>query len=227
MQNSQKQTAKLFLLVMAFLLTACSTVRSVVPSIVPSPVRTIHGLDQDKQDWQAGNFHQIADRNMACKTSDEGCSQRHLIKGDACFRVQGYECAVTHLNLGIEQTAQWGEGLDLNRAQTYINLLESLRAVQDTKKGKEADAITKQLFQTSERFLAVELNHPAGVYFLNGAKFTLLRKEFLHPTDTSRLCRDVNGMINALQQVGDTQYAANVKQLLSDITGAKRTVSGC
>ena len=116
----------------ALLLTACGTVGQ---------------LNKTKKHWHKQDYQWIAEQEISCKPSEQGCNQLHLLKGDACFRLAKqdvdppthYPCSAKHLALGIEQTREWQlKDLDLNRAQTYENLCESLRQWQDLERGQRA-----------------------------------------------------------------------------------------
>lgn len=197
-------------------------------------------LGKFKAHWNEKDYAWIAEQEVACTASEEGCNQLHLLKGDACFRLakQGiearthYACAATHLETGIQQTTDWRlEGLDLNRAQTSENLCEALREWQDLEQGDAAEGITRRRLAAAQAFLAAEPTHPAAVYFLNSARFTLLRKELLHPVDAGALCGRLSEILRALDQAGPsargTRYEANFERLRADVAGAKQTVAGC
>jgi hypothetical protein len=197
-------------------------------------------LGKFKAHWNEQDYAWIAEQEVACTASEEGCNQLHLLKGDACFRVakQGvearthYACAATHLETGIAMTANWqAEGLNLNRAQTYENLCEALRERQDLEQGEAAEGITGRLLATAQAFLAAEPAHPGAVYFLNSARFTLLRKELLHPADAGALCGKLNELLRALDGAGPgargTRYEASFQKLRADVAGAKGAVAGC
>jgi hypothetical protein len=197
-------------------------------------------LEKTKKHWSDGDFAWIAEQEVTCQASEEGCNQLHLLKGDACFRLakQGvdartsYECAATHLEIGIQQTTNWQLGdLDLNRAQTYENLCEALRQWQDMERGDGANRITQRLLNTAQEFLTVEPENLAAIYFLSSAQFTTLRRELLHPDDSRALCGKLNEILQALDKAmpraQGTRYEATYYRLRSDVVGAKQTVAGC
>ena len=108
----------------------------------------IYQLKQFKDHSARSDWAWVAQQPVTCAASSDGCNQLHLIKGDACYRLakQGaeprahYQCAADELETGIAQTKVWREsGLDLNRAQTYENLCESLRNLQDMERGAAAE----------------------------------------------------------------------------------------
>ncbi|MBI1925581.1 hypothetical protein HYR99_15175 [Candidatus Poribacteria bacterium] len=221
-------------------LVACRTV--IEPTINP----VISDLRQAKEHWKQGDYAWNAAQEISCTESQEGCNQLHLIKGDACFRLAKqaeaenkkpearahYECAVTHLEIGIQQTTNWQLGeLDLNRPQTYENLCEALRNWQDMERGDTANQITQRLLKTAQDFRTAEPGNLGAIYFLNSARFTLLRRELLQPRDTRALCEKLNEIIQALDEgvprVGGTRYEANYHRLRLDVEGAKQTVPGC
>lgn len=204
-------------------------------------------LKQFKAHLNKADYQWIADQEITCQSSDEGCNQFYLIKGDACFRLAKksarageseeqekktrgyYKCAVTHLEKGISQTSDWEVAGD--RSQYYENLCESLRGWQDLSWGNKAKELTKRLLKTSELFRTVESGHPAASYFYNSSRFTLLRKELLYQTDPPSLCKKLNQIIQDLEdempETKGSRYEANFQRILSDVKGAKQTVSGC
>ncbi len=197
-------------------------------------------LDTLKQKSNAGDYVSVAQESVSCEEVDDVCGQAHLIKGDACFRLakqqndpeKHYDCAATELDKGIRYTKTWEQGgAHLNRPQTYANLCESLRASQDMMSGARADQLTQRLLDASQRFLAAEPGNPAAVYYNTSARYTQLRPEILHPRNPQGLCRDLNGLVSALDTASPraqgTDYQANFARLQSDINGVKRTIAGC
>jgi hypothetical protein len=197
-------------------------------------------LGKAKEHWAKQDYEWIAKQDVTCEPSDDGCNQRHLIKGDACYRLaksgkeaeKNYECAMSQLETGIAQTRDWKlNDLDLNRAQTYENLCESIRNLQDMKKGAEADALTGRLVYTSQAFLSVEPGNLAGVYFLNSARFSMLTKCRNHPEKCPELCDNLKAVDNEIMQVMPkaevSKYMDNFHRLHMDITGTKRSIAGC
>lgn len=200
----------------------------------------LKGLKKAKADWEKQDYAAIATMEVSCKPSDQGCNQLHLIKGDACFRLAKkgveaaahYGCAANHLKIGIAQTADWRMGdLNLNRAQSHENLLESLRLWQDTKQGAEAEQITRELVASAQAFLEVEPGHLAGIYFLNSGEYALLRAELLRQTNPPQLCADLKRILQSLAasepKAHGTKYAPNITRLRADVSAAKTTVTGC
>lgn len=215
----------------------CSSVLLAILLVACGAVGT---LKKFKERSSAADYAWIAQQDITCTAKDDGCNQLHLIKGDACLRLaeQGneprahYECAATELQTGIDQTKEWQLGeLNLNRAQTYENLCESLRHWQDLERGAGADQLTKRLADTAQRFLDAEPNNLAAIYFLNRARFTLLDSELLHPHDPQGLCRKLNAILQdvtaAEPRARGTRYAPNYTLMVSELKAAKRTVPGC
>ncbi len=197
-------------------------------------------LDTLKTKSNAGDFASVAQETINCEEVDDVCGQSHLVKGDACFRLakqqqdpaQHYDCAATELDKGIKFTKTWEQGgAHLNRPQTYANLCESLRALQDMARGAQADQLTQRLLDASQRFLKAEPGSPAAVYYNVSARYTQLRPEILHPRNPQGLCRDLNELTGALDttlpRAQGTDYQANFTRLQSDITSVKRTIAGC
>ncbi|NOZ25357.1 MAG: hypothetical protein GXO94_04605, partial [Nitrospirae bacterium] len=169
---------------------------------------TAVSLKKAKKHWSRNDFEWLAGMEVECKPSDEGCNQLHLMKGDACYRLakagkeplKHFECAATSLERGIRETRQWRlEDLDLNRAQTYENLCESLRELQFMKKGVESEEVTRKLRLTAEEFLASEPGSVAAVYFLNKARLVGLADCLNRPDSCPRLCREIESMVSDLR----------------------------
>jgi hypothetical protein len=201
---------------------------------------TVSQLSTLKEHWGKEDNEWIAKQEITCKPADNGCSQLHLIQGDACYRLAKagkdakihYECAVKHLETGIAQTKDWKlDGLDLNRAQTYENLCESVRNLQDLESGAAADQLTKKLVDISQDFLTDEPGNLAGIYFLNSARYTILRSCLIHPENCPSLCANLQAIESELNQARDraevSKYMENFHRLHADIDGGKRSVPGC
>ncbi|MBI4596735.1 MAG: hypothetical protein HY730_10250, partial [Candidatus Tectomicrobia bacterium] len=104
-------------------------------------------LSQFKKHYDSQEYTWIAEQEVSCSPSEEGCNQLHLIKGNACYELathgqsplRYFECSATHLEMGIDQTRQWQlEKFNLNRPQNHENLGESLRRWRDLEKGAKA-----------------------------------------------------------------------------------------
>ena len=201
---------------------------------------TVSQLSSVKEHSGKGDYDWIAQQEITCKAADDGCNQLHLIQGDACYRLAKagrdakvrYTCAVNQLETGIAQTTEWQlDGLDLNRAQTYENLCESVRNLQNLESGAAADELTRKLVNTSQAFLAVEPGNLAGIYFLNSARYTMLRSCLLHPDNCPSLCANLQAIGKELDQVMDraevSKYMENFHRLHADIDGGKKSVPGC
>ncbi|GEM_PF-3480479 len=226
--SAQNKRQRIFigLLCVPFLFAACNP--------------ALKGLKTAKADFEKQDYAALAATDISCESSDKGCNQLHLIKGDACFRLskkgvdpaKHYACAVTHLETGIAQTRDWQmKDLNLNRAQTYENLLESIRLLQDTKKGAAARQLTEKLVNTAQAFLRIEPGHLGGIYFLNSGAYTLLRSELLRQSNPQKLCVDLNRILQSLKNnepgTSGTKYAPNYERLRLDVNAAKGTVTGC
>ena len=219
--------ATLIVLLGTLVLAACGT-------------STLRHLDEDKVSSGKKDFVALAQQDISCKPTDSGCNQRHLIKGDACFRLakqadgtkDRFLCAVDHLGLGIQQTSNWREGeIDLNRAQTHENLLESLRLLQDMERGQEATARARQLMEQAKTFLSVEPGNLAGIYFLSSARLSLLQPQlFLTPVPT-QVCGEFKSILTDLQgaepRASGTRYEPNYRQLILDVSGTRAAVPAC
>jgi hypothetical protein len=188
-----------------------------------------------------GDYRKIAAERVVCAPSDEGCNQLHLIKGDACYRLakQGvepkahYQCAVDELSKGLDQTREWrSNGLDLDRAQTYANLCESLANLQDMEKGEAATRLSQRLLATGQAFRATEpQGNVAAVYYINSARYALLQPGIIQSTDPAAACRALKTIQIELEEVAPgatgTPYQQNYRQLQLDIAKIRQTIDGC
>ncbi len=200
---------------------------------------SVVSLKKAKKHWSQNDLEWLAGMEVECKPSDEGCNQLHLIKGDACYRLakagksplEHFECAAAHLERGIRETRQWRlEDLDLNRAQTYENLCESLRELQFMKKGGESEEVTRKLRLAAEEFLASEPGSVAAVYFLNIARLVELEDCLNRPASCPGLCREIEAMISdledALPKAQGTRYERNVQHLYRQVL-TEQGLAGC
>jgi len=196
------------------------------------------GKFKDHSDNQ--DYSWIASQDFSCQASDECCNQLHLVKGDACYRLakakqnekDNYRCAVRELEIGIAQTKQWEvDHLNLNRAQVYENLCESIRNLQDLETGAAAEQLAQKLLATSQTFLSLEPGNLAAVYYLSSAKFSLLRPCVLHPENCPTLCQNLKAIDTELERsmpdAVQTKYRENFRRLHLDIDGAKRSLAEC
>jgi hypothetical protein len=212
----------------------------IIVSFLLQGCETLSQLGKTKDHWADNDYEWIAKQDISCKVSDEGCNQLHLMKGDACYRLakdgkdvtKNYQCAVTELETGIAQTKEWKlDSLDLSRAQSYENLCEAIRNLEDLETGLRAEEMSIKLLDTTRAFLAVEPGNLAGIYFLNSARYTLLRGCLIHPENCPGLCENlqaIEGQLNeAMPRAKGTNYRDNFHRLQRDIEGAKRSLSGC
>lgn len=224
--NRLKSYRTIFLLVLSLLLFSCSS--------------TLTGLKEAKEYHRKGEYKLAAGMELSCGAADEGCNQLHLIKGDACFRLakggdspkMNYECAVAGLKQGIAMTTQWTSGdFVLPRAQSYENLCESLKGLQDLEKGAAAENITRELKKIAGEFASAEPGHPAAAYYKWTADFTLMRRCLLHPDQCPSVCADMGsiaaGVSEGMKKGAGTRYEENYRRLLSDIEMAKKSLRGC
>lgn len=218
------------LLVLVVLLAGCGT---------PKQVK------QFKEAAAAGQYQELAEREVTCKPKAAGCNQLHLIKGDACFRMakqgvnpeQHYNCAVKHLDMGIKQTKKWELGeLNLDRAQTYENLVESLRNLQDLQRGGQARATGAQFLKIAETFEREEPKHFGAIYFAAKARMRELQPQLLRITTENRspLCRRLKTIRAPVARVladppaeNWSRYEQNYRRLDRELTLAQRLVPNC
>jgi len=173
-------------------------------------------LKSMKDAHQQGRYGEVADRAVDCDAGDDRCNQMHLLKGDACYvlgrraeaaerdstaRVR-FECADTHLGIGIEQTeadaVDWAvAGKD--RTQWYTNRAESLRQLQDLQSGDAARTISKQLLDFGQAFREVDPKTAAPYFYVATARYALVQPQLIdaQPGDTD-VCDELNGIRTVL-----------------------------
>lgn len=197
---------------------------------------TVSQLDKAKDLGEAGEYEQIAAFNIECAAGEQGCNQLHLIKGDACLRlaqreensVRYYDCAITHLSTGIDQTR--GKTTPIGSLETYYeNLLEALRQRQDLARSlAESAPFTEQLASRAGRFQAAYPDSPAGPFYQASARLTMVLNRLTSGGNSAVICRELNDILNDLATVDDPgRYAANLRRLRNDIRGARATIAGC
>jgi hypothetical protein len=192
---------------------------------------TVQPLKKAKALAGQHDYAALADIEIKCNASCEGCNQLHLLKGDACYRLAKadqapephYRCAAEELMEGIRQTRDWQmENFNLNRTQTYINLCEAQRNRRDLLSGSEADAVNTQLLTSAQAFLDAEPGHPCGRYFESNAQYAQLHKCLLHPENCPVLCSQLQEMRRSLEQTAAGACAAQISNLKADIQGAEQ-----
>jgi hypothetical protein len=199
-------------------------------------------LDKSKELWAQEDFQAIVAEEARCEPGAEGCNQLHLIRGDACYRVakqgvdkeRNFTCAVAELQEGMRQTTQWEfMGLDLNEPQTYENLCESLRNLQDLQKGKEARSTGARLLSTAEEFKQSYPEHLAAIYFVSKARFRTLQPALLHADDGNRgeLCGRVGELAveieGAMSRARGSRYDVIYRQFETELAGVRDNILKC
>jgi hypothetical protein len=211
----------------------------------PAPLRQLQAF---KEHAAATDFQWIATQEVQCQAETAGCNQLYLIKGDACFRlakqrrdeVKNYTCAADHLEAGIRLTTQWPQdSLDLNQTQTYENLCEALRNVQDVQQGTAAAATGERLRTAAETFARLEPQHPGAVYYVAKARLRALQPALLQVNDATRprLCQNVAQLLEPVDAVIAhaaqhppalwSRYEANYRLLKGELTTVQRAILAC
>lgn len=197
-------------------------------------------LGKAKEHWNRQDFRWLAEQQICCAASDDGCNQLYLLKGDACFRLakQGqeprkhYPCAAANLEAGAKNTRQWQmETFNLNRPQTYENLCESYRNWRDLEKGGTADEVNRLLVSNAQQFLTLEPGNLAAIYLLNNGDYAGLHACLLHPEACPSLCRDLTMIVQDLEQAlpraRASKYEANYQQLLREVSKDQQLLPNC
>lgn len=212
---------------------------------------TVKQLKGFKEHSAAQQYSWIADQEVKCEAKKAGCNQLHLIMGDACFnlakqatakadKIQLYRRAADELATGIAQTSKWESGkLNLDRSQTYENLCESLRNLQDLQEGEAARAVGERLLETAETFFNLAPQSLAATYFFSKARFRKIQPALLEVTEanSAQICTQLNSlqkMLDASMQrakaASDPLWARYEQPYfvhLGELKLAKKTIAGC
>ena len=148
-------------------------------------------LKSFKQHHKEGDYAWIANQSFECNKSNETCGQFHLIKGNACYHMakqsdslRYYECAVHHLENGINMTSEWTNANE--RDQYYENLCESLRNLQDMQKDAKGNATLVKFVEWAEKYLVTAEKEYEPVFFYAKAKLRSMEPGLLIVDDDTR-----------------------------------------
>jgi hypothetical protein len=201
-----------------------------------------------KEHTAAADYQWLAAQEVQCQPQAAGCNQLYLIKGDACFRLakqkldeaKNYTCAADHLETGIGSTTQWQQdSLNLDRAQTYENLCEALRNLQDLQQGDVAAATGERLRTAAEKFAQIEPEHLGAIYYVAKARLRALQPALLKANDATRplLCQNVAQLLEPVDAVMAraalqppalwSRYEANYRLLKGELTTVQRAILTC
>ena len=222
----------------------CKRSGAALATAVPFLVLLLAGcspLQQFKSHWSDQDYRWIAARQIECSPAEPECSQLHLIKGDACYRLASrrgpqqrsyLKCAATHLARGIRMTESWQVGsLDLERTRTYINLCETLRSLRDMRTGASAERAARELLRTARELRSLEPDHPASVYYAGSARYALLQPELLDPSHPGQACAELRSILNDLRGAApgarNTEFEPLLQRLRLDVRGAMQTLPDC
>lgn len=185
------------------------------------------------------NWQEIAAAEVDCKADDQACSQLHLLKGDACFRLakqnadslKNYQCAAEQLELGIQQTPDWNtaEAEIGERAQYFENWCESLRLLRSEQiNTAAATPYNEKLLGCAREFLKAPGDlKPAATFFLHNAELAKIRFRI----DETGSCQAIKQLqqneAQAALQAAQSRYADHHRRLLNDIAGIKASIPAC
>ncbi len=229
------------MLMIVFIITGCATIKQ---------------LKEFKNYHKKGEFESIFEEEIICKPTQDGCNQLHLIKGDTCWNLAKaagkdpniskekellyLECAVKELQMGIDMTDQWKlDKLGLNKPQTYENLFQAMRLLQDKQHGKDAEKTNKDLLKRTEQYLAVESGNIPALYFNYWAQFNKILPDLLKNggKKNRRRCNRLNEIQTGLEEFifkhyGDEsqiwkRYESNIKLLSGNVITWKNILKDC
>ena len=158
-----------------------------------------------------------------------------------CATIKLYlECAVKELQMGIDMTDQWKlDKLGLNKPQTYENLFQAMRLLQDKQHGKDAEKTNKDLLKRTEQYLAVESGNIPALYFNYWAQFNKILPDLLKNggKKNRRRCNRLNEIQTGLEEFifkhyGDEsqiwkRYESNIKLLSGNVITWKNILKDC
>jgi hypothetical protein len=191
---------------------------------------TLPELDEVQQDFNQGEFKQVADHRIECKDDQAGCNKLHLIKGEACLQLAtppqsetGYlDCAVENLETGIALTRDW-EQINIDPARPYGDLAEALRLRRDeATSGASAQADFKALKATAAGFAQTVPGHVGAVYWTQLVAFEEAKR--LVGTSACPALADADARLQAaLPRVQETsRYAQPYRALLAGLAAERR-----
>jgi len=204
-------------------------------------------LQAFKKHAASADYPWIATQEVTCGAAEEGqpqssasttegCNQLHLIKGDAHFRLakqgvdpeRNYQLAALHLERGIALTTEWQVGgRDLNRTQTYENLCEALRNLQDLSRGAAAAAAGERYLKAAEEFHRLDAENPAAVFFVAQARFRKMQPSIVEPGERRQELIEAMDRLIALvdSALPGGRYEQNLRLLRGSLTTVRDSLA--
>jgi hypothetical protein len=133
-------------------------------------------LSQFQRHAERGDHLWIAAQAVPCRKASDGCGQRHLIKGDACFRLAKmgrdpavhFACAADELAKGLALKPFWeAPGVQL---QYQENLCESLKRLQGLQSDEAAEQTLDRLMKAAKALYQLTPESLPAVYYLASAR---------------------------------------------------------
>lgn len=146
--------------------------------------KSVSLINETKQWHDAGEYSKVADIDIECSSSDDGCNQLYLLKGDACFRLaknatandvkeKQYTCATNNIFNGIDMTTSWSD-VNTSREQFYENGLEAARLRADFSNGQEYELV---LAKRSQEYLRIAPNSAGAQYYSDRSNYFLMTQQ--------------------------------------------------
>jgi hypothetical protein len=212
----------------------CAALCLLLTSCSPS----IRQLQSFKEFAAQGNWQRIAAEDIVCKREDDACSQLHLIKGDACYRLakqhdnpqKELRCAAEELELGIQWTSDWNSTeVTGNRGQYQENWCESLRLMRSEQTSSTAAIpYNEKMLVCARGFAQISGQHQhVATYFLHNAELAAIRFNIHSPGSCQALLRLQEKETAAAEQAALSPYAHHHQRLLNDIVGIRTSLPGC
>jgi hypothetical protein len=168
-------------------------------------------LSAFKQHAGRGEDAWIAAQNVDCTDVSDDCSQRHLIKGDACFRLAGtgmaaeenYSCAAESIERGMALKRSWTD--PTIQQQFQEKLCESLLNQLVLQSGAERLASPARLADAAEGLYRLAPESVAAVYYLARARLLQVQPLLpdMNPVDRlpvcNRLKRTLTGILSMIE----------------------------
>ena len=201
-------------------------------------------LTEFKQHANRGDDTWIAAQAVDCADPSDDCSQRHLIKGNACFHLastgvapeENYICAAASIERGMSLKRSWTDRAV--QAQFQEKLCESLLNQLILQSNAEPMATPARLADAAEGLYRLAPESVAAIYYLARARLLQVQPIVpdMNPADRLPVCTNLKrtltgilSMIDSAQRspLPDWERFADRYQRLSFDLGAAIRLAEC
>ena len=197
-------------------------------------------LNAFKKHAANGDYTWIAAQAVSCEKASDDCAQRHLIKGDACFRLakadtapmENYTCAADELAMGLALKPSWVDAEV--RRQFQENLCESLRNLKDRQSGDAATQTLARFVEAAEGLYQLAPESAPAVFYLAKARLLQVQPVLLNLNAANQVpaCNRLKRSLNTVLSIMETakteppphwdRFANNYQRLSFDLGSAVR-----